>query len=159
MVYFVMGPSGAGKSTYIKKNFPNAEVVDLLECQSKYFVKPDGSWRVGTISDILASYDDCEDALVDVIKKHINDNVDIVLEHTLLKDFRRHRYLKAAYNAGAKQIEAICILPTKEQYAKNIASRWKTEDVDEMLAMLDEFEMPQVSENGFSSVKVICNNE
>lgn len=158
MVYFVMGPSGAGKSTYIKKNFPNADVVDLLEYQSKYFVKPDGSWRVGTINDILASYDDCEDALVDAIKKHINDNVDVVLEHTLLKDFRRHRYLKAAYGAGAKQIEAICILPSKEQYAKNIASRWHSEDVDGMLNMLDEFEIPSTSGTGFSSVKVIRSN-
>ena len=155
MVYFVMGPSGAGKSTYIKKNFPNAIIVDLLECQDKYFLRPDGTYGPVTLDGVLASYDDCEELLAKAVKNHFDDDTDIVLEHTLLKDKRRYRYLKAAFNAGAKQVKAICILPTKEQYAKNIASRWRTEDVDGMLDMLDEFEMPQVSENGFCSVDVV----
>lgn len=152
-----MGPSGAGKSTYIKKNFPDADVIDLYECQQKYFRKGISTYNE-YISNIIASYDDCLDLMVKAICKHIGkggDGKDVVLEHTLMKDFRRYQYLDAARKAGADRIKAICILPSKDQYYKNIKSRWKSLDVDGMIDMLDEFEMPVVSEDGFDEVEVI----
>lgn len=150
-IYFVIGPSGAGKSTYIKKHFKNADVVDLFDCQQRCLK----GRKYITIQDILSSYDDCAELLSEAVSKHLHDTTDVVLEHTLLKDFRRYQYIKAARDAGAVRIKAICIVPDKETYKRNLQKRWNEFDINEASNDLDLFEIPEVNGSGFDEVEIV----
>lgn len=150
-IYFVIGPSGAGKSTYIKKHFKNADVVDLFDCQQRCL----NGRKYITIQDIVSSYDDCAELLSEAVSKHLHDTTDVVLEHTLLKDFRRYQYIKAARDAGAVRIKAICIVPDKETYKRNLQKRWNEFDINEASNDLDLFEIPEVNGSGFDGVEIV----
>lgn len=150
-IYFVIGPSGAGKSTYIKKHFKNADVVDLFDCQQRCL----SGRKYITIQDIVSSYDDCAELLSEAVSKHLHDTTDVVLEHTLLKDFRRYQYIKAARDAGAVRIKAICIVPDKETYKRNLQKRWNEFDINEASNDLDLFEIPEVNGSGFDEVEIV----
>ena len=144
-ITFVMGPMGVGKSTYIKENIlsknKDVVVIDLYDYQQNKILDIDGIWQ---------SYLDC---LEDVIKA-INDNKDVVMEHTLLKAIRREFYIEKIREVTNEPIEVILIKPP----LKVIRERWKKRDIyfDDFFirANLDTLEIPTLEE-GFSKVTII----
>ena len=63
MIVFVCGNSCTGKSTFIKKNFPNFEKVDVYDFQKKRLI--------ATVNDLLEVYKEAENMLLEKISKYV----------------------------------------------------------------------------------------
>lgn len=48
--YFLLGPRGTGKSTWLKANYPNAVMLDLLKTETASFLRADPSRLAGIVS-------------------------------------------------------------------------------------------------------------
>jgi len=107
-VTFVMGIPNAGKSTYIKKNFPDYVVLDVLDYQKKIWK----DWEFPTVDQIMQSY---LDLLEDMKKYLIEGKTDIIVEHTLLRACRREMYLDELKKFNVEK-NIICIMVKKEDY-------------------------------------------
>ena len=141
-IIFVIGPAGSGKSTYIKKNFPDAKVVDLWDFQENL--------RRFSVEEIFETYKMAEDALKETIKKNLNTDNTVILEHTLLKAKRRPQYIGAVRSITDVPIEVHVMNPSIEIYKERCKSKGISPRIDE----LELLEIP-VEEEGFSYIKVI----
>lgn len=136
-IKIVMGPPCAGKSTFIKENFPDYKVIDLFDFQK----------NIMNYDEIMQSYLDCRDALIEALK----NNENVVLEHTLLKKKRRKMYVDAIRSITDADIEIYVACPKLEDYIERSKKR-KTYISDENLKYyLDFMDFPDEDE-GFSKI-------
>lgn len=146
-IYFVMGISCSGKSTYIKNNFPNAIVIDLFDFQTN-------KRRPLTKDIIMESYQECMDALIQRINENKDKNVDIVMEHTLLRGIRRKPYIDAIRNVCDAPITAIVIIPPMYKLIERNKLRGFSGDATFIQDNLDVLEIPTIDE-GFLKVEIV----
>ena len=140
-IIFVIGPSCAGKSTYIKENLPDYKIIDLFDFQDYKFI---------TVENIMKSYYDCKDALIEAIK----ENENVVLEHTLLKAERRKIYIDAIKELGNFDIDIVVIKPDINTLMKQKALRGT--NIYQAQDELDLLEIP-TKEEGFRNITIIEN--
>jgi len=107
-ITFIMGISNVGKSTYIKKNFPNYVILDLLDYQKRIWQ----DWEFPTVDQVMQSY---LDLLEDMKKYLIEGKTDIIIEHTLLKACRRKIYLDELKKFDVEK-NIICLMVKEEEY-------------------------------------------
>ena len=136
MITIVMGPPCAGKSTFIKKNFPDAKVIDLFDYQKDCFTK----------EDVWHSYEVCAEEL----QKAIKENEDVVLEHTLLRAIRRKYYIDKIREVTDEDINIVCIIPSQ----KVLKERCEKRKTSYNGSCLDILEKPKKKE-GFSEITII----
>ena len=136
MITIVMGPPCAGKSTFIKKNFPDAKVIDLFDYQKDCF----------TEADVWHSYEVCAAKL----QKAIKENKEVVLEHTLLKAIRRKYYVDKIREVTDENINIVCLIPS----AKVLKERCKKRKTSYNSMNLEILEKPKKKE-GFSEITII----
>lgn len=140
MIAFVIGPACAGKSTFIKNNFPNCKVINLYDYQKNFM----------TVDEVWQSYLKCRDEL----KKAVQNNENVILEHTLLKKERRIMYIEAIREITNAPIDIYVMLPDIEtllerrKERKILTSRKMTESELEMC------DIP-VPEDGFNKIEII----
>lgn len=139
-IKIVMGPSCTGKSTFIKETFPNATVIDLFDFQKDFM----------SVDEVMQSYIDCKDALVNAIK----ENKDVVLEHTLLKAKRRPMYINAIKEVTDKPINVYVLIPDKEDYLKFAEKRNCNMSKEIIDMMFETLEIPTIEE-GFNNIYII----
>lgn len=156
-IVFVIGLPASGKSYFIKENFPDAKVIDIFNYQNLY----------DTYIDTVDSYMEvCKDLIHEItLNEEYNQGQDtIVLEHTLVKTYRRPLYLQAIQAmCGHYDLTIDCYytLPTAKQYTE-MWYRRQSMDLDMMFnyrvqeseRMIKQFEIPIVEE-GFNSVTQI----
>ena len=145
-IIFVIGPSASGKSTFIKENFPEHTVVDLLEIQNRRF-RETGSYSVQTIRE---SYEITRDELVKAVKK----GGDIVLEHTLLRAKFRSMYVDAVKEVTDTPIDVFVIKPSLQVYEERCRARIIPCEKE----LLDILEIPTKNE-GFRNITVITDTD
>lgn len=145
-IYFVIGISCSGKSKYIEDNFKDTIVVDLLDFQQNLIFL--------TQDSIMESYQQCMDELIKQIKENKDKDIDIVLEHTMLKAIRRKVYIDAVKEVCDTPITAIVINPPMEVLKERSVKRGYKEDEQYIQSALDILEIPTIEE-GFDSVKII----
>lgn len=149
-IVFVIGPPCAGKSTYIRKNFQDAEVVDLYDFQE----------NCRTVEDVARSYDDAEAALRGAVEKALErekegkDGGTVVLEHTLLMAKRRPQYVNAVRSLSDCPIEIRVVCPDKEEYARRCRKAGVFSGFFESYAAYDMLEPPKEDE-GFSKITFV----
>lgn len=139
-IKIVMGPSCTGKSTFIKETFPNATVIDLFDFQKDFM----------SVDEVMQSYIDCRDALVNAIK----ENKDVVLEHTLLKAKRRPMYINAIKEVTDEPINVYVLIPDKEDYLKFAEKRNCNMSKEIIDMMFETLETPTIEE-GFNNIYII----
>lgn len=139
-IKIVMGPSCTGKSTFIKETFPNATVIDLFDFQKDFM----------SVDEVMQSYIDCRDALVNAIK----ENKDVVLEHTLLKAKRRPMYINAIKEVTDEPINIYVLIPDKEDYLKFAEKRNCNMSKEIIDMMFETLETPTIEE-GFNNIYII----
>lgn len=146
MVTFVCGMPCVGKSTYIKKHFPNAEIIDIYNYQNKNgfcFVNDCFNWY--------------EQAKVDLVEKALQ--TDVVVEHTLLKKNRRLEQIENLRNNGyTGEIHLVFINPDVETHKERLLQRkFKDYELDDFRNMhIDIMELPSDDDNeGFDSILII----
>lgn len=137
-VIIVMGAPYSGKSTFIKERFPNRTVIDLFDFQVNRH----------TVEDIMESYIECRDALIQAIK----DGKEVVLEHTLLKRKRRPMYVEAIREVTDAPIHVYVMMPSLEKVASYCKTRTSLVALYE--EHLDLLEMP-AKEEGFDEIHII----
>lgn len=137
-ITFVMGVPCAGKTTYIKNNFQNRTIIDLYDYQQKLL----------SLKDVALSYEKCKEALI----KAIQNNEDVVMEHTLLKSIRRIPYIEAIREITDSPIEIILLNPSMKILKKNVEKRKCALCYSE--AGLDILEIPK-KEEGFSKIILV----
>ena len=141
-IIFVSGPPCSGKSTFIEENFKNRKIIDLYDFQKDLLHI--------TYETIWKSYVDCMEA----IKTAIQNNEEIVVEHTLLKEIRRKYYIDEIRKITNEEIIIYFIIPTKEEYKNRVQQR-KIRYSDETIEMyLETSEIPNESE-GFFKVIIV----
>lgn len=143
MVIFVIGPAGAGKTTFINKMFPNYKKIDLYDYQIGKKVSQE---------DIMRSYEECRDALIEAVKNEEN----VVLEHTLLLSKRRPMYIDAVRSVSDCPIDVYCILPTPEVLRAHRIERGASSlaSITYAKSELTMFEIPK-KEDGFRNIIIV----
>ena len=144
-IVFVIGPPGAGKSTYVKKEFPNAEVVDLWNFQK---------FTSATVESVWKSYQDCEKALKEALerakkKEEAGEQATVVLEHTLLMAKRRPMYVSAVREITDDPIEVHVVYPNLREYKRRCREAGLFSGEYVQLDAYEMFESPK-PEEGFS---------
>ncbi len=141
-----MGPAFSGKSIYIRREFPNAEVVNISPFQKAVYAAEsnDEINEIGMNADLY-----CMEELRQRVQRASDDAV-IVLEHHLLKKEERARYLDTVRQVSDAPVECIVVTPYEDMVAKIL-------DHNETLIRFHQYEkekmeMPEVSE-GFASVR------
>lgn len=147
-VIFVIGPSCAGKSTFIANRYPNLKKIDLYDYQSYLLER-----KFYTIQDILKSYEDCKNAVVEAVK----NNEDIVLEHTMLKAIRRKEYIDAIREVSDTPIGVVVIYPSDDKILEHADKRGVFMTQNELNDYREIFEEPKFSE-GFSKITILRND-
>ena len=141
-----MGITCSGKSKYIQSHFPNAIVIDLFTYQmGKSLVDKDS---------IMETYQECMNELVKTIKNNIDNDIDIILEHTLLKAIRRKPYIDAVKSVCDIPIIAILINPPMNKLIERSKSRGFRGSSTFIQNNLDVLEIPTIDE-GFEKVEII----
>ena len=141
-VYFVIGPSCAGKSTYIQKNLPDAIKIDLYDFQKDSNV---------TIENIVKSYEDCKNALIEAVKT----GKDVVLEHTMLMSKRRPPYIEAVRQNCDCKLICIVLKPSARKLQNRQKKRYEYRpDITHAKEMLNILEIPSKDE-GFDEIIII----
>lgn len=146
-IVFVTGPSGAGKSTFVQKEYPDAEVIDLY-CFQEPEIYP-SEWL--STRRLYVGYALCEAALVNAISKRSSDT--IVLEHTMLKRARRAPFIQDVKNSmrGGDTFECVWM----DTPIETIAARTGAYLAETSMSTA---ERPSEDE-GFDSVTFISGNE
>ena len=149
-IVFVIGPPGAGKSTYVKRNFPDADAVDLYDFQE----------NCSTVADVARSYDEAEEALREALKRSLEkerrgeDGGTVVLEHTLLRAKRRPQYVDAVRSLTDAPIEIHVVCPSREEYARRCRKTGLFSGPFESYEAYDMLETPKENE-GFSKITFV----
>lgn len=133
-VVFVIGVAGSGKSTYIKKYYPDYKKIDLYDYQSHFMC----------VAEVLKSYEDCKQDLIESIK--ICDKV--VMEHTLLKKMRRIPYIDAVRETADVKLTCVLVNPSVEQIVSNRIARGLSKTTCNKESVLDELEVLEIPEDG-----------
>lgn len=139
-VAIVAGPPCAGKSTFIKKEFPNAHVIDVFDFQTSMM----------TPADVMESYLKCRDALIEALRTYD----DVVLEHTLLKAKRRPMYIEAIRSVTDAPIDMYYLKPSTEEYCRRLMRRKCFRNDKDAEYMLNFGDIP-IIEEGYNSVHII----
>lgn len=145
-IKIVMGVSCGGKSYFIKNNFPDAFVLDVLDYQQKRKRE-----MLFYYDALLAANEDIKNDLVQAIL----EDKDVVMEHTLLRAIRREPYIKAIREVTDRDIDIYVVCPSFEQYEKNLKER-KVKPCA-VIEMLKVFEMPTKDE-GYTHVYIVDEN-
>lgn len=144
-VVFVMGPAFSGKSIYIRREFPEAAVVNISPYQKAVYAAESNEEisEIGMNADLY-----CMEELKQRVQRASENDV-IVLEHHLLKKEERARYLDTVHQVCDVPVECIVVTPYDDMVAKIL-------DHNETLIRFHQYEkekmeMPDVSE-GFVCV-------
>jgi predicted kinase len=139
-----MGPACSGKTHFIKKNYPNAKVIDLYDFQKESYRSIEGIWQ---------SYEKCAEALKETIKNNVNNDT-IILEHTLLKRIRREWYISQIREVTNEDIDIVCIKPSETTLYKRIKEREIEIDIEDTKMILSILETPVIDE-GYSNITIL----
>jgi predicted kinase len=142
-ISIVIGLPGSGKSTYIKNNFKDRVVVDLWDFQENI-----------TFNSTLEEGEATDKACREEFLKAIKEGHDVVLEHTLIKAFRRKLYIDAVKEITNEPIECIFINPPREVIVERQKERQIFYGDWYLNAYYGELEIPTIEE-GFSNVETI----
>lgn len=149
-VVFVVGPPGAGKSTYVRREFQDADVVDLWDFQD---------YDVASVEAVWQSYLDCEKALKEALvrakeREENGEDATVVLEHTLLMRKRRPMYVDAVREITDAPIEIHVLFPDEREYKRRCreAGLFLGEYVD--MSSYELFEAPR-EDDGFSEIRYV----
>lgn len=145
-VIIVGGPAGAGKSTFIKEHFSDKTVIDLKDFQDKY--------RFLSYDNVVKSYEDCKEALVNAIK----EGKDVVMEHTLLRAIRRDVYIKAIKEVTNDDIVIYFFKPSMNLLAKRIEHRSGASGERSARVSLETLEVPTYDE-GYTKIYIIKDDD
>jgi predicted kinase len=143
MITFVCGVPCAGKTTFINKNFPEVEKINIFDYQEDCF--------------LLQHYLNAQEkAKSDLLKVALNN--DVVMEHTLLKRKRRIEQIEYLRNGGYEgEIHLIFLNPPITILEKRIMERHKTKSSLNFLKNhTDIVELPTEDE-GFTSITILEN--
>ncbi|GEM_PF-1716355 len=147
-ILFVVGPAFSGKSIYIRKEYPNATVVNISTF-NKYAKAAESNEELETIAMNAQLY--CTEELRQRIQCAKEDDV-IILEHQLLKKEGRAHYLQAVREVTDTPVECI-VLDTDEENVQKVTSR-EHPLISFHLYEKGKLQMPS-TEEGFASVTVV----
>lgn len=158
-VVFVIGLPRSGKSSFIKENFKEAKILDIWDYQHQsdsYIETVDGYMEI--LKDLIHE--------IVINEEYAEEPSTIVLEHTLIKSYRRPLYIAAIQSmCGQYNLDIDCYYtyPTAKQYTYMYYkdNGW---DLDAMFdyrvqgsqSLLNQFDIPS-KEEGFSNIyKIGC---
>lgn len=139
-VVFVIGIPCAGKSTYIKKHYPDYKKVDLYDYQKQAM----------SVVDILKSYEDCKQNLIESIKTCDK----VVMEHTLLRKERRIPYIEAVRETAEVHLTCVLVNPSVDRILENEELRGLHKSREGILDNLKLLEIPEDGD-GFDEIVII----
>ena len=139
-IIFVIGVPCAGKSTYIKKYYSDYKKVDLYDYQKKAM----------SVVDVLKSYEDCKQELIESIKTCDK----VVMEHTLLKKMRRIPYIEAVRQFEDVHLTCVLINPSVEKIMENEELRGLNKSREGILSNLEILEIPEDGD-GFDEIIIV----
>ena len=113
-IIFVIGPAFSGKSIYVKKNFPDATVVNISTFNRIAEVAEDNT-ELEKIAENAQIY--CREDLLNRIRGAKEDEV-IVLEHQLLTAASRKFFVDAIKEVTDTPIECVVMSPSDEMIEK-----------------------------------------
>ena len=147
-ILFVIGPAYSGKSIYIRKEFPNAVVVNISN-YNKYAKAAESNEELETIARNAMLY--CTEELRHRILAAKEDDI-IILENHLLKKKRREHFLNAVREVTDTPVECIVMDPSDEMEDRIV-------NHEQCLLHFHNYEkgkleMPSTDE-GFASVTVV----
>lgn len=144
-VIFVIGVAGSGKSTYIKNNYPDYKKIDLYDYQTHFMC----------VAEVLKSYEDCKQDLIESIKTCDK----VVMEHTLLKKMRRIPYIDAVRETDEVKLTCVLVNPSVEQIVNNRIARGLSKTICNKESVLDELEVLEIPEDGdgFDEIVIVEN--
>lgn len=136
-VVFVIGIPCAGKSTYIKKHYSDYKKVDLYDYQKQAM----------SVVDILKSYEDCKQNLIESIKTCDK----VVMEHTLLRKERRIPYIEAVRETAEVHLTCVLVNPSVDRILENEELRGLHKSREGILDNLKLLEIPEDGD-GFDEI-------
>lgn len=140
MVTFVCGIPASGKSTYIRKNFPNTNILDILDFQKKQ--------PVICVATVLQAQEEGMYALLEATKKG-----DVVMEHTLLRKQRRLDQIEFLRNNGYDgEIHLVFLNPPLDVLLER--GKGRKADKDSIFKNIETIELPTEDEP-FTSIKIV----
>ena len=140
MVTFVCGIPASGKSTYIRKNFHDTNILDILDFQKKQ--------PVICVATVLQAQEEGMHALLEAAKKG-----DAVMEHTLLRKQRRLDQIEFLRNNGYDgEIHLVFLNPPLDALLER--GKGRKADKDSILKNIETIELPTEDEP-FTSIKIV----
>ena len=146
-VVFVIGIVGSGKSTYIKKHYPDYKKIDLYDYQTHFMC----------VAEVLKSYEDCKQDLIESIKTCDK----VVMEHTLLKKMRRIPYIDAVRETDNVKLTCVLVNPSVEQIISNRTARGLSKTICNKDSVIEELEVLEIPADGdgFDEIIIVENFE
>ena len=140
LITFVCGVPCSGKTAFIEKNLPNQKVLDIFKYQEKKCFL--------TLQTMLECQSDAMHDLLEASK-----HGDVVMEHTLLKKYRRCEQISFLRKNGYDgEIHLIFLNPPLNELIKRGKERGVSEDF--IQSHLNILELPTDDEE-FTSIKII----
>lgn len=132
-VKIMRGVSGAGKSTYIKDNFPNAEV-----CSADHFFIKNGQY-IFDRNKLGAAHYSCKKKFEEALMKG-KDLVVVDNTNTTLKEIKPYMELAKQYNYDVEIIQINCVVNVA---AKRNAHGVPEDTIVNMAAKIRNSELPK----------------